>query len=501
MSEAWRTGLTRLGLVALAILALFWRDAADMATIWWTSSTFAHCLFVIPIVAWLVWQRKVEVAPIAPRPWVPGLALVLAGAIVWLLGEAGGVALLRHTGLVFMLQASVPALLGLRALRALLFPVFYLVFLVPFGEELVPPLQTLTAKLSMAMLGWVGIPAHIEGVFIQTPSGLFEVAEACSGVKFLVAMVAYGALVANVCFKSWPRRIAFMAACVVIPILANGIRAYGIMHISYATDSDFAASVDHIIWGWMFFAAVMALTLAIGWRFFDRKIGDPWLDGRFAGDTTAAVAPRAANGLAMALVAVAALPLLWQGYVARKAHIPTPNPVTLPAVPGWTRAPLVETVLWQPQFKGADHRLLGRYVDAGGRAVIVAIGVYGWQAEGKEVVGYGQGAVPPDGEWSWTNDTAAPERGKAERIFAPGVQREVASFYAVDGLVSGSPSQIKLQTLRNRLLGGDQSAVAIMVAADEVDGRPARPAIDAFLAAMGPPQALARSLVATARGR
>jgi exosortase/archaeosortase family protein len=56
------------------------------------------------------------------------------------------------------------------------------------------------------------------------------VAEACSGVKFLIAMVALGVLVANVCFRSWHRRAAFMALCVAVPILANGVRAWGTIY-------------------------------------------------------------------------------------------------------------------------------------------------------------------------------------------------------------------------------------------------------------------------------
>jgi exosortase len=69
-------------------------------------------------------------------------------------------------------------------------------------------------------------------VFITAPGGYFEVAEACSGVKFLIAMVAYGTLVANVCFRSWPRRAAFMAMALVVPILANGVRAWGTVFIA-----------------------------------------------------------------------------------------------------------------------------------------------------------------------------------------------------------------------------------------------------------------------------
>jgi exosortase/archaeosortase family protein len=117
--------------------------------------------------------------------------------------------------------------------------------------------------MSMAMLDMVGIPAHIEGIFITTPNGYYKVAEACAGVKFLVAMVAYGALVANMCFRAWSRRIAFMAACIIIPILANGVRAFATMYVGYLTTADTASSFDHVFYGWFFFAMVMALVMAL----------------------------------------------------------------------------------------------------------------------------------------------------------------------------------------------------------------------------------------------
>ncbi|MGQ4828503.1 archaeosortase/exosortase family protein, partial [Enterococcus faecalis] len=77
--------------------------------------------------------------------------------------------------------------------------------------------------MTMVLLALAHIPATLDGVFITTPAGYFEVAEACSGVKFLIAMIAYGALVANVCFLRWRRRAAFMGVAVVVPILANGV--------------------------------------------------------------------------------------------------------------------------------------------------------------------------------------------------------------------------------------------------------------------------------------
>jgi exosortase/archaeosortase family protein len=122
------------------------------------------------------------------------------------------------------------------------------------------------------------VPATLDGVFIGTPVGLFEVAAACSGVKFLVAMVALGMLAAHLGFSGWRRRAAFMAAAVVVPVLANGVRAWGTIFIAQSRGVAFAAGFDHIVYGWIFFAVVMAALLAVAWRFFDRSPDDALVD-------------------------------------------------------------------------------------------------------------------------------------------------------------------------------------------------------------------------------
>jgi exosortase A len=488
-SLCWRAHLWALGSVAATLLLLFRADAAAMAVIWWESSTFNHCLLIPPIIGWLVWQRVPELRQLQPRAWAPGLLLLGAGALSWLIGDAGGIALARHLGLILMLQGAVIACLGPSLSRGLAFPIFYALFLVPAGEEIVPLMQTVTADMCMALLALVGIPAHIEGIFISIPTGLFEVAEACSGVKFLVAMVALGALVANLCFRSWRRRVAFMAAAVAIPVIANGIRAWGTIYISHLTSNDFAAGFDHVFYGWFFFAIVVALLLGAGWRWFDRAPGDPWFDPKaLAGrpGTRAALATVAASALVLG-----ALPLAWSAAIASSAE-PAPADIALPGVPGWERVPAARGRPWQPHFAGADVIRLGRYRDAAGREVDLAVALFARQEEGRELVGFGQGAVAPGSGWAWTADGNAPEGGRAERIASHGSVREVATFYRVGNILTGSPAQVKLETVRTRLLGGPQRAVAILVSAEApAEGASPRPAIDSFLASLGDVAALA----------
>jgi exosortase A len=487
-AAGWREHCVGLAALAAAILLLFRKDAADIVGIWYHASTFNHCLLIVPLIAWLVWQRWPELRQLAPAAWAPGVAIVAAGAFVWLLGDAGGLALARHTGLAVMLEGAVVACLGKAVARGLLFPLFYGLFLIPAGEELVPPMQTLTAKMSMVLLGLFHVPARLEGIFITTPTGLFQVAEACSGVKFLVAMAAYGALAANLCFRSWRRRAAFFAGCILVPVLANGLRAWGTIYIAYRAHSlKFAASFDHVFYGWIFFAIVIAIVMGAAWPFFDRKANDRWFDPADLQPPGTLPGPRRRLAVtALAATAIAAAAPLWSAAIASTGTAPVPAALAVPQVPGWTRVAADTGRPWQPHFAGADRIASARYRDAAGHQVDLWLVVYARQEAGRKLIGFGQGAAGPGSAWAWTTDAPPPPSGKSERIFSNGIVREVASFYRVGAIVTGSPAQVKLETMKVHLFGGPQRAVALLVSAEEPAGQgSARPAIDAFLRALG----------------
>ena len=487
---AWRRPLVRLALAWIALIAAFHDDWLAMARQWWDISTYNHILLIPLVLGWLVAQRVAELARLTPRGGWPGVVLFAASAFVWLLGSVSGLAVASQFGAVAMLAAVVVAILGVRVGAGLLFPLCYMALLVPFGDELVPALQMITAGLVIALVRLSGIPAFIDGVFIDTPAGLFEVAEACSGVKFLIAMVAFGLLAAHVCFKSWPRRILFVAFCLAVSVLANGVRAWATVFAAQYVGAEKATGFDHIVYGWVFFALVIAVVLAVAWRHFDRPGDDPMIDG-------AAIAASPGLGrlegpvlrpaLAMLIPALlAGGALLWasaaDGLVAR-----LPRQIFLPDVPGWRRVDYAPTVWWQPRASGAKHRLLGRYADAQGRQVDVFVALYAAQGEGREAGGFGEGAMPPGQGWAWLSPGPAIPSGMADRFLAEGkVTRLAETYYRTGTLLTGSNARLKLAGMRDRLLLRERPTMMLILSAEDRPRRPAERALADFRRAIGP---------------
>jgi len=486
---AWRAPLVRLALAWAALFAFFADDWADMFGQWWNSSTYNHILLVPPIIAWLVWLRRGELAKIAPQGWWPGLVLLGGALFVWLLGAFSGLNLARQLGAVLALQAVTAALLGPRAIAGLRFPFCYALFLVPFGDELVPILQTITAKLTIAFTHWSGIPASIEGVFIDTPAGLFEVAEACSGVKFLIAMIALGVLVAHICFTSWRRRVALLVFAVVLPIIANGVRAWGTIYIAQFQGVEFAEGFDHIFYGWIFFALVMAILLGAAWRFFDRAVDDPMIDAAAieASPMLTKLAKLRIGGWP-ALGGIVGLVLaagLWFASASNlKAEVPAT--IALPAVPGWELVEFAPEMWWEPRASGADRRVLGRYRDAQGREVDVFLAVYASQREGAEAGGFGEGALAPGGDWSWLESGPDIADAKSDMLLARGhIHRLAATFYRTGGLLTGSNAELKLANMQDRLLLRARPTMLLIVSSEDSEARRAAQSISDFRAASG----------------
>jgi exosortase A len=251
----------------LLLCALFHQEIAAAILIWSTSTAYGHCWLVLPIVGWLLWERRAAAVAYPPQPiaWPVFAAPLLA--VAWLASDWLGIMEGRQLALLGFVELLLLAVLGTRLWWALSPALLYLVFLVPFGAFVTPALQNFTAGFVDRGLSVLGVPHMVDAFQIEIPEGRFYVAEACAGLRFLIASIAFGALYAVTMFTSGGRRVAFIAVSCVVPVIANGIRALGIVYAGHLIGSAQAAAADHIIYGWLFFSVVILVLAMAGLPF------------------------------------------------------------------------------------------------------------------------------------------------------------------------------------------------------------------------------------------
>ncbi|MBL8698815.1 MAG: exosortase A [Alphaproteobacteria bacterium] len=494
-AETRRTWLVAAATIAAGLCALIviFRDAAVGAVdVWLTSATYNHCFLIVPIVGYLVWERKDIFANARPTPFalLPALAVVIGGA-AWLVANTASVLEIQQFALFGMIEMLLLSVLGWRVFGALLFPMAYLVFLVPTGEHFVPALQDFTTRFIEIGLNLIGIPNYIDGVFITIPSGNFHVAEACAGLRFLIASVAYGVLFASLIYSDWKRRTIFIVLSFVVPVIANGFRALGIVLIAYYSDHKYAVGVDHLVYGWGFFAAITLFLTWLGLRFRDAP--DVWRVPGWArppaGEPAASSASLAIAGAI--IVAVAAVAPAYAAYLDSAVIKGPTEALAAPAL----RAPWAareENGRWRPIFERPAAEKQFRFEAGRDRAVDLHVVYYADQRKGSELISFNN-QLQDDKTWRRLSDGANRLRIDGQEIdvnlrrLAQGSTRRFVWFwYWVDGRFVSSVIDVKLAQVAAKLVSGRRASAAIMLSIEADSEANALATAKDFLAASGP---------------
>lgn len=249
---------------SVALLLLFHQTAWSMVAIWLRSETFAHGLLIVPISLWLIWRQRADLVSLVPRPTLAVAGLLVFPGLAWLLASMVDVLVIQQLALVTMLVLGVWAILGHAVTRTLMFPLLFLFLAVPMGESLVAPMMEFTATTTVWMVQNSGVPVFREGLYFSLPSGHWSVVEACSGVRYIIASFTLGVLYAYLTYRTLWRRLVFVLASLLVPVIANTLRAYMIVMLGHWSDMTIATGVDHLVYGWVFFGIVMFLLFWVG---------------------------------------------------------------------------------------------------------------------------------------------------------------------------------------------------------------------------------------------
>ena len=465
--QAWKRQGGFLVLLLAVLFVFYYPSFESMAAIWSRSDTFAHGFIIAPISLWLIWRIRMQLLATEPKANYFGIPLLLGLGMIWLLAKYIDILAIEQLAAVMMVPVLVFTVLGWRTTTSIVFPLFFLLLSVPLGEELTPYLINFTADFTVALIQFVGIPIYREGNYFQLPSGNWSVVAACSGVRYLIASITLGMLYAYLNYQGWLKRGLFVIASFVMPIIANGLRAFMIVMIGHFSDMELATGVDHLIYGWLFFGIVIAIMFYIGsfWRDdtenaqvvgFNLKHGD--LDGS---------SRLAKLSLLLAGVVLIALPVKMH-FDSHKLDMSSVSEINILNPTGWV-VQKNAVPKWKPAYHGLDQEFSVVYENTAGARATLYVGYYADQRQGAELGSYANVLVQEKNETWRIVDEHTQVLSLEESLRIPLVTLSssnnrllVTYLYYVAGEVVTNKYQTKLLQAKARFFNGNNDGAVVM---------------------------------------
>ncbi|MDZ7626899.1 MAG: VPLPA-CTERM-specific exosortase XrtD [Parvularculaceae bacterium] len=246
---------------------LFWEAAGNLWFRWGQQQELSHSYFIPLISLWLVWLNRETVQKSIGGPSLTGVALLGGAVLLLLLGRLTSIFLFQHLGIVVAIAGLVAAFGGLSLLRTVAAPVAFLFFAVPPPYWVITVLsfnfQQISSILGVAMVELMGIPVHLSGNIIDLGDYRLQVAEACSGLRYLFPFLSLGVMAAYMYRGPMWQRAAIVIATIPITIVMNSLRIAVTAALVQAYGDEHAEGALHFFEGWVVFLFCLAALFGV----------------------------------------------------------------------------------------------------------------------------------------------------------------------------------------------------------------------------------------------
>lgn len=258
----------KLGVVFAAATALYFPVLTQLVQEWQSNANFSHGFLIPPLAAFLVWDRRHALGRLLIRPSNWGLVGLVGSIGLLFLGSLGAELFLTRFSLLVVLASLALFLFGWRCLRGLVYPLAVLGLMIPppqiIFNQIAFPLQLAASRLACGGLRILGIPVLREGNLIFLPHYItLEVAEACSGIRSLWALVALGVAYGRFFETQNNKRAILLANTIPIAILANSFRIAGTGLLTYFVGEQAGEGFFHAVSGGAVFLCAFVLLVLL----------------------------------------------------------------------------------------------------------------------------------------------------------------------------------------------------------------------------------------------
>jgi exosortase len=252
--RAWK----RAGLMLLPLAVLYYETFFKLAGDWWNDPNNSHGLLIPPLALYFAWKKrnKFDVEPERPSIAV-GLIIVLGSLLVYFIGRLGAEFFLTRISSIGMMAGMLLYFYGWKHLRVMAFPVFFLILAIPIPALIFNtvsiPLQVLASQASSEFLTFCDVPVLREGNVLQLTNTALGVAEACSGLRSLLSLIALSVILGYMRWRGVAQRVVLIALSVPVALLLNIVRITITGIIAENWSVKYAMGFFHEFSGWVVF--------------------------------------------------------------------------------------------------------------------------------------------------------------------------------------------------------------------------------------------------------
>ncbi|MBD3401445.1 exosortase [candidate division GN15 bacterium] len=250
------------------MLLIYLPTLIDLVGDWWHDSNYSHG-FLIPVVSgYLLWKKREELQALPVGTDYRGLAFVLLGMAMFVLANGGAEYFTLRVSLIVTLFGLIYFLFGQQLIGKIWFEIFFLVFMVPIPYVIyfaaTFPMQLLASKITAGILNAIGMGVIRQGNIIHIQGYSLEVAEACSGMRSVMTLLALGALYAYTTQKHFSAKLILFLSTVPIAVIANVVRVFVTSLLAYTVTDEVTKEPLHSIMGLSVFVVAFILMFLVG---------------------------------------------------------------------------------------------------------------------------------------------------------------------------------------------------------------------------------------------
>ncbi len=251
-------------LILIACFAFLYRQVfVDLVSDWYHDDNYSHGFLIIPLAAYLAWERRERFFGAERHPSNLGLMVVIASLVMLFIGILGVEFFTTRVSMLGIIAGALLYLYGWNHFRIMFFPIAFLLLMIPIPaivfNQVAFPLQLVASRFAEFVLATCGIPVLREGNVINLASTSLEVAEACSGIRSLVSLLTLGIVYGYFVESRVSMRFALALATIPVAIAANAFRVAGTGFLAHFWGPGAAEGFFHSFSGWLVFLMAFAM--------------------------------------------------------------------------------------------------------------------------------------------------------------------------------------------------------------------------------------------------